>query len=365
MRKTPLNSIHRHLGARMVNYAGWELPLRYRSEIGEHLAVRRDAGMFDVSHMTRIDVGGPGAVAFLRHLLANDVARLKPGQALYSCLLNEAGGIIDDLVVGCLEDDLFRLVSNAATRARVIDWLRHHAGGFGVGIRVRDELAMIAVQGPKARGRTEPLLPGDLGRRAAVLPTFGLAREQDWLVSRTGYTGEDGYEIMLPSDRAEELWHNLRQAGVRPCGLAARDSLRLEAGLNLYGRDMDETVSPLECGLARTVALDPPQRRFIGREALERLRAGGVERRRVGLVLLTPGILRHGQRVRLSRGEGCVTSGGFSPLLKRSIALARVPVGSDAECEVEIRKDWRRARIVEPPFVRRGRILINMEQRDE
>ncbi len=359
MLKTPLNRLHHQLDAHMVEYAGWEMPLRYRSEIEEHHAVRRDAGMFDVSHMSRLDILGSGTRDFLRWLLANDVGKLKhPGSALYSCMLNDDAGILDDLIVYYLDDHHFRLVANAATREKDLAWIQRQARGFNVEIRVRDDLAMIAVQGPHARARTNPLLPRGLGNRIEGLKPFAFAWTKDWLVARTGYTGEDGYEVMVPNDTAPQLWQNLLQARVEPCGLAARDTLRLEAGLNLYGQDMDASVSPLECGLEWTVALDPLTRRFIGRQALEKRKAGGIKLHRAGLILLEPGVLRQQQKVKLACGAGVVTSGGYSPTLQRSIGLARLPVGDDVECLVEIRGRWKRAQLVHPPFVRHGKITF-------
>lgn len=361
MRKTPLHAMHQRLGARMIDYAGWEMPLRYTSEIEEHHSVRRDAGMFDVSHMSRIDLSGRHSAAFLRHLLANDIFKLKlPGRALYSCMLNEQGGIIDDLVVYYLEEDRFRLVANAATLAKDLAWIERHAQGYDITCRVREDLAMIAVQGPHARSLTDPLLPRELGRQAQGLSSFAFCHWRQWLVAATGYTGERGYELMMPGELAPQLWESLCQAGAKPCGLAARDTLRLEAGLNLYGQDMDESVTPLECGLAWTVALDPPERQFIGRAALEEQKRQGVRHRRAGIILLEPGMLRKGQRIQVGGGEGFVTSGGFSPMLQRSIALARLPVGSDATGKVEIRGRWKKVQIVEPPFVRQGQIRVEI-----
>ena len=343
----------------MVDFAGWEMPLRYGSETDEHLAVRRDAGMFDVSHMSRLDITGSGARDFLRWLLANDVDKLKrPGGALYSCMLNDAGGIVDDLIAYWVDTHHFLLVANAGTREKDLVWIQRQGRGFDVKFEVRDDLAMIAVQGPNARFKTDPLLPKILRDQVKGLKPYNVAWREDWLVARTGYTGEDGYEVMVPNEEATHLWQHLLQVGVEPCGLAARDTLRLEAGLNLYGQDMDESVSPLECGLEWTVAFDPPSRRFIGCDALDKIRAAGVNCCRVGLVLLEPGVLRQRQKVKLTCGGGIVTSGGFSPVMQRSIGLARLPVGNHRECHVEIRGRWKRAQIVQPPFVRHGKIMV-------
>jgi aminomethyltransferase len=341
-----------------VDFAGWDMPLHYGSQIEEHHRVRRDAGMFDVSHMAVVDLHGPRVREFLRWLLANDVGRLLlPGQALYSCLLNPWGGVLDDLIVYFLTEDWFRLVVNAAPRRKDLDWIGTRATGYAVEVRERTDLAMVAVQGPAARERVLAVIPAGLAAMAAGLTSFqGSAGGGDWFVARTGYTGEDGFEVMLPAAAAPDCWEMLRAAGVAPCGLGARDTLRLEAGMNLYGTDMDETTTPLESGLTWTVAFTPAERNFIGRAALETQREAGISRKLVGLLLQERGVMRNGQAVRIPRvGEGIVTSGGFSPTLERSIALARVPAATGDECYVEVRGRWLRARVVKPPFVRFGK----------
>ena len=358
-RKTPLYAAHEAAGAKLVPFAGWLMPLSYGSELAEHRAVREDAGAFDVSHMAIVDFEGERCRDFLRHLLANDVAKLTmPGQALYSAMLNAEGGIKDDLITYYRGPKRYRTVVNAGTRDSDIVWIRSVAKEFGVGVTERGELAMIAVQGPRARERAANLLPEALKGAALELKPFTAVDSGDWFIARTGYTGEDGWEIMLPGERAANFWQSLVAAGVAPCGLAARDSLRLEAGLNLYGSDMDETTHPYESNLGWTVALDPPARDFIGRAALERVREAGSERRMVGLVLEGRGIIRHGQVVKTSGGAGVVTSGGFGPTVQRSVALARIPAGAEEAAEVDIRGKAMPARIVKPPFVRRGKILI-------
>ncbi len=355
IKRTALYSAHLAAGARMVDFSGWEMPINYGSQLDEHHVVRKDAGMFDVSHMTVVDVRGGGARAFLQHLLANDVARLvQPGKALYSCMLNEQGGVIDDLITYFLDDNYFRLVVNAATRSKDLAWLQLQARSFDVRVVEQDGLAMIAVQGPNARAKTLSVLPPADAVVAEGLQVFFAAQCGEFFIARTGYTGEDGFEISLPADHAAGLWKQFLSAGVKPCGLGARDSLRLEAGMNLYGQDMDETTSPLESGLAWTVAMKD-DRDFIGRAALETQIAGGIHMRLVGLVLEDRGVLRAGQPVRTSRGSGLTTSGGFSPTLNRAIAFARIPVGDDLECAVDIRGKPLRARIVRPPFVRHGK----------
>jgi len=352
MQRTPLYAAHLAAGARMVDFSGWEMPIHYGSQIEEHHQVRRDAGMFDVSHMTVVDVGGEHCRPYLRHLLANDVDRLsQKGKALYSCMLNERGGVIDDLITYYLSEGEFRLVVNAATRTKDLQWMQTRAREFGVQVTERPELAMIAVQGPAARAKALTVLPDGAG--IDQLKPFFAVQCGNLFVARTGYTGEDGYEITLPAERSEDLWNRLLEAGVKPCGLGARDTLRLEAGMNLYGQDMDEDVSPMESGLAWTVAMKGG-RDFIGREALEAQLEAGVKRRLVGLVLQQRGILRAGQSVFSADGEGVTTSGGFSPTLEKAIALARIPEGNAGDCLVEIRGKRLPARIVRPPFVRNG-----------
>jgi aminomethyltransferase len=354
--QTPLIDAHRRAGAKLVEFAGWELPLHYGSQLEEHHAVRRAAGMFDTSHMLALDVEGAGARAFLSRALANDIGRLtRPGKALYSCMLREDGGILDDLIVHFLRDDLFRVVVNAATADKDLAWLMSLGRGE-VALHPRRDLAMIAVQGPQARERTWDALP-TLRAASEPLEAFFGAQAGAVFVSRTGYTGEDGFELLLPAAQTVDAWERLARAGVRPCGLGARDTLRLEAGMNLYGQDMDEHTTPLECGLAWTVDLES-SRDFVGKRALATRLAS---RAQLGLVLEgRGGVLRAHQRVRLAHGEGEVTSGGFSPTLQTSIALARLPARAapGERAEVEVRDKRLAARLVRPPFVRHGRILV-------
>ena len=359
MKHTPLHDQHVALGAKMVDFGGWDMPLAYGSQIEEHHQVRRDAGMFDVSHMTVVDITGPQARDYLRRLLANDVDRLAaPGKALYSCMLDEQGGVIDDLIVYHLDANRYRMVINAATTDKDLAWMRRQAEGFDVDLKVRDDLAMIAVQGPTARERVHRVLGGEAERVADLKPFF-MAELGEMAVARTGYTGEDGYEIMLPAGAAADFWQRLLDAGVKPCGLGARDTLRLEAGMNLYGSDMDETVTPLESGLAWTVAFEPADRDFIGRAALERQRAEGVGRKLVGLVLEDRGVLRNHQPVLVNGAvAGEITSGSFSPTLGRAIALARVPADTGDSVAIEMRGKTLHARVVKPPFVRHGKALV-------
>jgi glycine cleavage system T protein (aminomethyltransferase) len=359
--KTVLYDTHVLQGAKIVDFGGWEMPLHYGSQIEEHHKVRRDAGMFDVSHMGVIDLTGDRVGEFLKRLLANDVGRLKtPGKALYSCMLLPEGGVIDDLIVYFLTHNWFRLVVNAGTRDKDLAWIRRHAQVHGVTVQERADLAMIAVQGPNARQKTLPLLAPAQRIAAGELAPFVGAAFDSWFIARTGYTGEDGFEIMLPAADAAKTWNALRAQGVAPAGLGARDTLRLEAGMNLYGNDMDENHHPLESGLAWTVAFEPADRDFLGRRALEDLRNGGG-RKLVGLLLEERGVLRSHQRV---VPDGEVTSGTFSPTLNRSIALARVPGTAAGSVQVEIRGKLHAASIVKPPFVRHGKPLITVNEGD-
>ena len=362
IRKTVLNDSHRALGAKMVDFGGWDMPIHYGSQLDEHHLVRREAGMFDVSHMTVVDLRGERVREFLRRLLANSVDKLKvPGKALYSCMLDERGGVIDDLIVYYLDEAFFRLVVNAATRDKDLAWIEAQAAAFDVQVVERPDFAMVAVQGPQAREKVTGLLRESDRPAAAKLGRFAALEAESTagvplFLARTGYTGEDGFEIVLPESDAVAFWNALLEAGVKPAGLGARDTLRLEAGMNLYGQDMDETTTPWESGLGWTVALDEG-RDFIGRAALEAQQAAGVPRRMVGLVLEDKGILRHGQRVATAAGDGEILSGTFAPTLGTSIAFARVPAGEPGEVGVDIRGRIVPARIVKYPFVRDGKAV--------
>lgn len=358
-KQTPLYETHVAEGAKLVDFAGWDMPIHYGSQLEEHHIVRRSAGMFDVSHMCVVDLHGNRSRDLLRFLMANDVAKLdgQTGRALYSCMLNERGGVIDDLIIYHMDTSWYRLVVNAGTRNKDLAWLVKHAASFDVEVIERDELAMVAVQGPEARDKVHSVLGGD-AVSVSGLGRFAAAEVGEMFIARTGYTGEDGYEIVVPADQVEDLWHKLRDTGVLPCGLGARDTLRLEAGMNLYGQDMTEDTSPLISGLAWTVALQPEGRQFIGREVLEAEREQGIGQRLVGLLLEEKGVLRAHQKVLVEgAGEGETTSGSFSPTLGKAIALARIPAGDAGECLVEIRNRQLKARIVKPPFVRNGQAL--------
>ncbi|TDR46680.1 aminomethyltransferase [Tahibacter aquaticus] len=353
--QTVLNATHRALGAKMVDFGGWDMPISYGSQIEEHHAVRRDAGMFDVSHMTVVDLRGARVRDFLRRLVANSVDKLKvSGKALYTCMLNEQGGVIDDLIVYFQSEDYFRIVVNAATRDKDLAWIQAQAKHFDVSVSERPELAMIAVQGPHARAKVHGLLTAETAAKAVKLGKFVACAGDGLFIARTGYTGEDGYEIIVPQEQAVDLWNRLHAAGVVPAGLGARDTLRLEAGMNLYGQDMDETVSPYEAALAWTVALDEG-RDFIGRGVLEQQKAAGSPRVMVGLVLDDKGVLRHGQRVTTANGDGEILSGTFSPTLGKAIAFARIPAGEPGQVQVDIRGKLLPVRVVKFPFVRDGK----------
>lgn len=360
--RTPLYDLHVALGAHLVDFGGWDMPVNYGSQIEEHHAVRRSAGVFDVSHMCVIDLRGARVREFLRHLLANDVARLTlPGKALYSCMLKDDAGILDDLIVYFLGDEFFRLVVNAGTRDKDLAWIRARAGAYEVTVSERTDLAMLAVQGPEARTRVAALLAPAEAASALQLGEFFGADIGAYFIARTGYTGEDGFEIMLPTAAATGLWRRLNELGVQSCGLGARDTLRLEAGMNLYGSDMDESTQPLESALSWTVAFEPRERAFIGRAALEGVRAHGEGRKLVGLLLADRAIMRSHQRVITPAGAGEVTSGTFAPTLGRSIALARVPAAGaviGATVQVEVRGRPLAAQVVRTPFVRHGKALV-------
>ena len=362
LKKTVLNAAHRALGARMVDFGGWDMPVNYGSQIEEHHAVRNDCGMFDVSHMCPVDVVGPDCRAFLSRLVANDVAKLTvSGKALYSAMLNEAGGVIDDLIIYFMTDTRFRIVVNAGTAEKDLAWMQAKVAEWKLDVTIiqrrdgENNLGIIAVQGPNARAKVWEVLPQ---AKAATegLKAFFAAEVAPYFIASTGYTGEDGYEIMLPASEAENVWNELLKAGVAPCGLGARDTLRLEAGMNLYGQDMDETVSPLDAGLAWTVAIKD-ERDFVGKLALT---ATGQQRQFLGLILLDKGVLRGHQQVITKQGNGEITSGSFSPTLQQSIALARLPHGVQIgdEVEVDIRGKLLKAKVVKPVFARNGKAVI-------
>ncbi|MCB1665123.1 MAG: glycine cleavage system aminomethyltransferase GcvT [Pseudomonadales bacterium] len=359
--RTPLYQQHLDAGAKIVDFSGWDMPIQYQSLIEEHHAVRQHAGVFDVSHMTVVDVKGPQAKAWLQILLANDVEKLnETGRALYSAMLNDNGGVVDDLIVYRMQEG-YRLVVNCGTREKDLSWMQARSRGFDVQITERPELAILAVHGPESIDRVCQLLSPDIAAQVKTLGNFRALEAGDWFIARTGYTGERGLEVILPEQDAPGLWQSLLEIGVKPIGLGARDTLRLEAGMNLYGHDMDETVSPLAANMEQTIAWEPETRQFIGRAAVEqhkREQATGGLPILTGLVLEERGVLREGLRIVCELNgetrEGVITSGTFSPTLKHSIALARIPAGCQ-NCQVDLRGKLIPVRIVKPNFVRFGK----------
>lgn len=358
--RTALYEAHLEAGAKMVDFHGWDMPLNYGSQIEEHHAVRRASGMFDVSHMAIVDVTGPEAKAYLRHLLANDVEKLKAsGKALYSAMLNEEGGVIDDLITYHFNDESYRVVVNSATRDRDMAWLQQQAGEFDVQVTERTEFGMIALQGPDAPEKIKAIVSKEEHAQIAEMKPFFGAQFSDLFVATTGYTGEAGYEIIVPVKDVVNVWNKLKAADVQPAGLGARDTLRLEAGLNLYGQDMDESVSPLAANMAWSLALEPADRNFVGREALEKAKEAGTEKL-IGLVMTEKGVLRAGQKVVVEGGEGVITSGTFSPTLGVSIAMARVPKPVGETAQVEMRKKMVTVKVTKPSFVRNGKAVVEL-----
>ncbi len=357
VKKTVFNAKHHALGAKMVDFAGWEMPLYYGSQIEEHNMIRRDVGIFDVSHMNILDVEGKGAREFLRYLFANDIDKLKVlGAALYSCMLTETGGVVDDLICYRKTEQDYRVVVNAATHDKDVAWFKEQVKGFDVKLTEHTDFAMLAVQGPNAREKIKAAFTQEQNKAAENLKVFYGVEVNGWWIARTGYTGEDGYEIMIPQNEALAFWDKLIAAGIKPSGLVARDSLRLEAGMSLYGSEMDETVTPLESNLTWTVAFEPTDRNFIGREALEEQRQAGIQRKLVGLVLKEKGVPRSHQKVIVPNiGEGDTTSGGFSPVLNTGIALARVPINTGESCFIVIRDKQLAAQVIKPPFIRKDK----------
>lgn len=356
--KTALYTLHQTMGGKLVDFGGWDMPLHYGSQLEEHHKVRKTAGMFDVSHMTVVDVRGADAKAYLQYLLANDVARIEnlPGKALYSGMLNPEGGVIDDLIVYNMSG-WYRTVVNCGTREKDLAWMNKVAADFTVEVRERDDLAMIAIQGPEALALSKGVLGTERSKLIDSLVVFQGLESDDWFISRTGYTGEDGLEIMLPSSAAPAFWQALANAGVVPCGLGARDTLRLEAGMNLYGHEMDDGVSPLVANMGWTIAWQPVERNFVGRKIIEAEKAAGVTQKLVGLILRDRGVLRAEQPVTLDDSDqrGIITSGTFSPTLGYSIALARVPASIGTHCQVEMRGKQVTVEVVKPNFVRHGK----------
>lgn len=367
--KTALYEKHQEMGAKLVDFGGWDMPIHYGSQVDEHHKVRQSAGMFDVSHMTVVDVTGTDAKEYLRYLLANDVAKLQEkGKAMYSGMLNEDAGVIDDLIVYLMTEpgvagEWFRVVVNCATREKDLRWMSDQTASFDdVALTEQPDLSMIAVQGPEALALAKQAVTESRVNLIDQLSVFQGLESEGWFIARTGYTGEDGLEVMVPEDEAADFWQALADAGVAPCGLGARDTLRLEAGMNLYGADMDETISPLAANMGWTIAWEPQERIFIGREALQQQRDAGVSHKLVGLVMEARGVLRaHQQVVVEGIGEGEITSGTFSPTLGCSIAMARVPAGTTDQAEVDLRGKGKLVpvRVIRPSFVRNGKKVFD------
>lgn len=360
LKRTPLYHIHKATGAKLVPFAGWEMPLQYTSIIEEHTYVRQDAGVFDVSHMRAIDLHGKDVIAFLRYLLANDIQKLTTdGQALYGCMLNESAGILDDLITYRINARFYRLVVNAGTTDKDLDWIKTHALGYDVTVTPRDDLAMLAVQGPHAVEKLAPIFPADVFATLQQLSAFHAIEHQDYFIAKTGYTGESGVEILLPNQAAETFWQQLCAQNIHPAGLGARDTLRLEAGLNLYGQDMDESVTPLMSNLAWTVDLKDPTREFVGKAAYVAQKQQGGYRKLVGVVLQEKGVLRNHLKLYRAQDDvdtlGEITSGTFSPSLQQGIGFARIEPLEASTCWVEIRGKRVPLQIIKPPFIKAGR----------
>ncbi|AJC49280.1 glycine cleavage system aminomethyltransferase GcvT [Allofrancisella guangzhouensis] len=358
MLKTPLYECHLAANAKMVDFSGWSMPINYGSQIQEHNNVRENCGLFDVSHMLAIDIKGKDAENFLRNLLANDVAKLESNQAQYGCMLDHKAGIVDDLITYKISSEHFRIVVNAGNRESDVAWFIKNATNFDVKIIPQQDLAIVAVQGPKAVEVIKQTLPIEIINKVLKLKPFTFSVFDKWMFARTGYTGEDGFEIILPAENAVEFWNKLIKLGAAPAGLGARDTLRLEAGMHLYGSDMDINTTPLERGLGWSVDLSDESRDFIGKKALLAAKVKGVDTRWVGIVLKSKGVLRAAQEIVFGNGEtGYITSGSFSPTLKVAIALAYIPKEGNNP-KVNIRGKLLEVEVVKPKFVKNGKSLI-------
>ncbi len=354
-KKTYLYEEHQKLNATIVEFADWLMPLHYGSQLNEHLTVRNEIALFDVSHMTVIDIKGPQAKSFLRILLANDIQKIQASSALYSCMLNPSGGVKDDLIAYCIDASHYRLVVNASTQEKDLAWITMQAQPFDLEITWRQDLSIIAVQGPKLWEKVEQLFNPEKYQRIRSLKPFSFTLVDEWMIAHTGYTGETGLEIMLPHQQAIQFWQQCIESGIKPAGLGARDSLRLEAGLNLYGQDMDENISPLESNLAWTVDFKDKERHFIGRSALEEQLAKGIQHQLMGLVLEEKGVCRKGMIVFATEQQGILTSGGYSPTLSCGIGMARMPIVDNRSVQIDIRGKKAQAKLIKLPFVRKGK----------
>ena len=355
MNKTPLNNAHIELGAKMVNFSHWEMPISYTSLIEEHHAVRNTAGVFDVSHMSVFDFNGGDQVAFFEKIFANDIKKISnEDKAIYGALLNEEGGILDDLII-YHANEKFRLVSNCSTREQNRQWYEKHAVEFGVEVVERSDMGILAIQGPDALSKI--LSIDGINPQVNNLQSFGCMFDGDKLYARTGYTGEDGLEIIVPSEDINQFWDQALKLGCTPIGLGARDTLRLEAGLNLYGNDMTIENHPYESNLGWTIDMTDKNRQFIGKQALLSIDQSKSQKI-VGIILRDKGVLRSGYEVIHDEGKGVVLSGSYSPTLQSSIGLARVDQGYKKDGKVMIRNKMLNIDFVSPRFIERGKISI-------
>lgn len=357
MKKTALYDEHIKANAKIINFFNWSMPINYGSQLKEHNYVRNDAGMFDVSHMSIVDLKGRVSYDFLRYLLANDIAKINKNKSLYSVMLNASGGIIDDLIIYCIADNHYRMVINAACSEKDLNWINTNAKDFQVDIDPLNDYAIIAVQGPNAVDKTIKAAPKL--KAAKNLTKFSNIIIDDIFIARIGYTGEDGFEIMLKNNPALSLWKQLLKVGIKPCGLGARDTLRLEAGFNLYGNEMNEQTTPLETNLIWSVDFKDNNRKFIGKESLKKQLKLGVKNQLKGMILTTKGVLRNNQEVFTNKGIGKVTSGSFSPTLNKAIAFVSVPTAADSAVEVKLRAEKVKAKLIKMPFYKNGKILTN------
>ena len=353
MNKTPLNKSHIELGAKMVNFSNWEMPISYSSLIEEHNAVRNTVGIFDVSHMSVFDFDGDNQVAFFEKIFANDIKKIyKDNKAIYGALLNEEGGILDDLII-YHANNKFRLVSNCSTREQNRQWFEKHAVEFGVKVLERSDMGILAIQGPDALNKILEIK--EIDNQVNTLQSFGCMFEGDKLYARTGYTGEDGLELIVPTKDINHLWDQALELGCTPIGLGARDTLRLEAGLNLYGNDMTINNHPYESNMGWTIDMSDENREFIGKDAILSIDQSKSQKI-VGIILQDKGILRSGYEITHEQGKGVVLSGSYSPTLQSSIGLARVDQGYKENGKVMIRNKLLNIDFVSPRFLGQGKI---------
>lgn len=355
MKHTALHPQHVNAKAKLVDFSGWSMPMQYQSQLQEHRAVRNHAGIFDVSHMACVTITGKDTIAFLRYLVANDIQGIQPGKAMYTCMLNSEGGIIDDLIVYFFNDQDCRCIINAGCTDKDWAWMQQVANNFDVTLNRPNDLCIIAIQGPKAIELGRSCLPTAAAHALDTLKPFATTLVEGGFIARTGYTGEDGFEIILPTNMATHVWQQAMTAGITPCGLGARDTLRIEAGLNLYGQDMDENTSPYEAALSWTVSLHDTERSFIGKDALIQRVNQGVTHQLVGVAMTLPGVLRNQQIITLNNETtGIITSGTFSPILNHAIGFARVSLDSPTQGTVINRKKPCQVYLTKMAFVRKG-----------